>query len=306
MLKVYRDFLPAAPRELNGFFAFLSVPPGDPFPEELHLRKVCGVVWCYVGAEEDAAAAMAPMLDALPAPLLHGVAPMPHADLQSAFDGVYPAGQQWYWRADFVNEIPDEAVEAHVRHGEAMPTWQSTMHLYPIDGAAADVAPADTAWSYRDAKWATVYAGVDPAPENAALIQGWTVGYFDALHPYAAGGAYVNMMMDEGQERVRASYRDNYDRLARIKADLRPRQPLPDQPEHPARGVARRGGRGGSSQAALAAQPARRDADDALERPRERRLGAVAVAAGELAHRRALGLERVGRRGACASARRTA
>ena len=222
VLKVYRDFLPAAPRELNGFFAFLSVPPGEPFPEELHLRKVCGVVWCYVGAEEDAAAAMAPMLDALPAPLLHGVAPTPHADLQSAFDGVYPPGQQWYWRADFVDEIPDEAVAAHVRHGEAMPTWQSTMHLYPIDGAAADAAPADTAWSYRDAKWASVYVGVDPSPENADLIQGWTVGYFDALHPYAAGGAYVNMMMDEGQERVRASYRDNYDRLARIKATYDP------------------------------------------------------------------------------------
>jgi FAD/FMN-containing dehydrogenase len=222
VLSVYREFLPAAPRELNGFFAFLSVPPGPPFPEELHLRKVCGVVWCYVGGEEDAAAAMAPMLDALPEPLLHGAAPMPYAALQGAFDGVYPAGHQWYWRADFVKEIPDEAVEAHARFGAEMPTWQSTMHLYPIDGAAHDVDSADTAWSYRDAKWGSVYAGVDPDPENAGAIADWTVGYFDALHPYSAGGAYVNMMMDEGQERVRASYRDNYDRLARIKATYDP------------------------------------------------------------------------------------
>jgi FAD/FMN-containing dehydrogenase len=222
VLSVYREFLPGAPRELNGFFAFLSVPPGPPFPEELHLRKVCGVVWCYVGAEDEAAAAMAPMLDALPEPLLHGPAPMPYADLQGAFDGVYPAGQQWYWRADFVNEIPDEAIEAHARFGAEMPTWQSTMHLYPIDGAAHDVASSDTAWSYRDATWGSVFAGVDPAAENAAVIQDWTVGYFEALHPYSAGGAYVNMMMDEGQERVRASYRDNYDRLARIKATYDP------------------------------------------------------------------------------------
>ena len=50
----------------------------------------------------------------------------------------------------------------------------------------------------------------------------WTIDYFEALHPYSAGGAYVNMMMDEGQERVRASYRDNYDRLARIKAQYDP------------------------------------------------------------------------------------
>jgi hypothetical protein len=222
VLSVYRDFLPAAPRELNGFFAFCSVPPGPPFPEELHLRKVCGVVWCHVGGEQDAAAAMAPMLDALPEPLLHGPGPMPHADIQSAFDGVYPPGHQWYWRADFVNEIPDEAVAAHARFGTEMPTWQSTMHLYPIDGAAHDVASSDTAWSYREARWGSVFAGVDPDPANVGAIRDWTVDYFDALHPYSAGGAYVNMMMDEGQDRVRASYRDNYARLARIKASYDP------------------------------------------------------------------------------------
>jgi hypothetical protein len=222
VLSVYREFLPSAPRELNGFFAFLGVPPGPPFPEELHLRNVCGVVWCYVGNEQDAAAAMAPLLDNVPAPLLHGAAPMPFADLQSAFDGVYPPGQQWYWRADFVNEIPDAAVDAHVEWGTALPTWQSTMHLYPIDGAAHDVASEDTAWSYRDARWGSVFAGVDAAPENAGAIKDWTVGYFDALHPHSAGGAYVNMMMDEGQERVRASYRDNYERLARIKSTYDP------------------------------------------------------------------------------------
>src|SRR2546423_4234704 len=115
VLSAYREFLPSAPRELNGFFAFHIVPPAPPFPEEIHLRKVCGVVWCYVGGEADAAKAMAPLLDALPEPLLHGVAPMPHAALQSAFDGLYPPGEQWYWRADFVKEIPDESVAIHQR-----------------------------------------------------------------------------------------------------------------------------------------------------------------------------------------------
>ena len=69
---------------------------------------------------------------------------------------------------------------------------------------------------------ATVYAGVDPDPANADVIRDWCVDYYDALHPYSAGGAYVNMMMDEGPDRVRASYRDNYDRLARIKAAYDP------------------------------------------------------------------------------------
>jgi hypothetical protein len=218
VLSAYRELLPSAPRELNGFFAYLTVPPAPPFPEELHMRKACGIVWCHVGDAEEAARDMAPLLDAMPEPLLHGVQPMPLPALQSAFDGLYPPGDQWYWRADFVKEIPDAAVQAHARFGPELPTMKSTMHLYPIDGAAHDVAASDTAWGYRDAVWASVFAGVDPDPANADEIRRWCVDYFDALHPHSAGGAYVNMMMDEGHDRVRASYRDNYDRLARIKA----------------------------------------------------------------------------------------
>ena len=222
VLSVYRDFLPAAPRELSGFFAYHIVPPAEPFPEEIHLREVCGVVWCYVGAEEDARKAMKPLLDAVPEPLMHGVAAMPHAMLQGAFDALYAPGDQWYWRADFVTEVPDEAVEIHQRFGANLPTMKSTMHMYPIDGAAHDVGPSDTAWSYRDARWGAVFAGVDPDPANAPQIREWSIGYQEALHPYSAGGAYVNMMMDEGEERVRASYRDNYDRLASIKRTYDP------------------------------------------------------------------------------------
>jgi hypothetical protein len=106
VLSAYREFLPSAPRELNGFFAFTVVPPRRPFPEQLHLRNVCGVVWCYIGDEAGAAKAMAPLLEKLPEPLLHGVGPMPHSVLQGAFDGLYPPGDQWYWRADFVETIP--------------------------------------------------------------------------------------------------------------------------------------------------------------------------------------------------------
>jgi FAD/FMN-containing dehydrogenase len=222
VLSAYREFLPGAPRELNGFFCFHTVPPGPPFPEEIHLREICGVVWCHLGSEEQARAAMAPLMDSLPEPLLHGVQAMPHAALQGAFDGLYPPGEQWYWRADFINDVPDEAVRLHAGYGARMPTMKSTMHMYPIDGAAHDVASADTAWSYRDARWATVFAGVDPDPAKVADIRRWSVEYQEALHPYSAGGAYVNMMMDEGRERVRASYRGNYDRLARVKANYDP------------------------------------------------------------------------------------
>lgn len=221
VLRWYREFLPGAPRELTGFFAFLTVPPGPPFPAELHLRKMCGIVWCYSGPLENADAVLKPVRDAIP-PALDGLMRMPLPVLQSAFDGVYPPGDQWYWRADFVNELGDEAIALHVEHGSALPTWKSTMHLYPIDGAAADPSNNATPWAYRDAKWAQVIVGVDPDPANADLIKGWTVDYWDALHPYSAGGAYVNFMMDEGQERIRATYKGNYERLAAIKAKYDP------------------------------------------------------------------------------------
>ncbi|MGH3087296.1 MAG: BBE domain-containing protein, partial [Rubrobacteraceae bacterium] len=166
--------------------------------------------------EEKADEVFAPVREFGP-PALHGVQEMPYPALQSAFDALYPPGLQWYWRADFVNELSGEAIERHVEHGSRLPTWQSTMHLYPIDGAAHRVGKNDTAFSYREARWAEVIVGVDPDPANAGIIKDWTVSYWEALHPHSAGGAYVNFMMDEGRDRVKATYRDNYERLAEIK-----------------------------------------------------------------------------------------
>jgi hypothetical protein len=144
--------------------------------------------------------------------------PIPWPALQSLFDGLYPPGLQWYWRADFFKEISDKAVDQHVKFAEQLPTGHSTMHLYPINGAAHRVRRHDTAWSFRDANFAQVIVGVDPDPSNNARMIQWAQNYWEAMHPYSAGGAYVNMMMDEGEERVKAAYRDNYERLSAVKA----------------------------------------------------------------------------------------
>lgn len=216
VLRWYRDFLPQAPEDLNGFFAVLTVPPGPPFPEDIHLKKVCGVVWCYLGDPDQQDQAFAPAQQ-VGKPAFHFTAPMPYPMLQSMFDALIPAGLQWYWRGDFFNKITDGAIDAHLEYGSSMPTMLSTMHLYPIDGAAHRVGKQDTAWSYRDAVWSGVIGGIDPDPANSEAIKQWCVGYWEALHPHSMGGAYVNFMMDEGQERVQATYRENYERLAQIK-----------------------------------------------------------------------------------------
>jgi FAD/FMN-containing dehydrogenase len=217
VMRWYREFIVAAPEELNGFFAFLTVPPAPPFPEDLHMKKMCGIVWCYTGPEERVAEVFEPVTR-VGKPALHGVHAMPFPALQSAFDALYPAGLQLYWKADFTNELPDEAIRLHVQHGSQLPTMLSTMHMYPIDGAAHRVAAGDTAFSYRDAQWSTVMLGADPDPAQAELLREWSAGYWESLHPYSAPGAYVNFMMhDEGDARVEAAYRSNYPRLVEVK-----------------------------------------------------------------------------------------
>ncbi|MBA3868898.1 MAG: FAD-binding oxidoreductase [Anaerolineae bacterium] len=221
VLRFYRDYIVTAPEEVNGWFAFLTVPPGAPFPEHLHSKKMCGIVWCYTGPLDKAAEVFAPIRKFGP-PALDFVGPIPYPALQGMFDPIYPKGLQWYWRADWVKEISEEAIAEHVKYGSQLPTMHSTMHLYPISGAPHHVGQNDTAFSYRDANWGMVIVGVDPDPANNEKITSWAKSYSEALHPYSAGGAYVNMMMDEGQERVKAAYRDNYKRLVEIKTKYDP------------------------------------------------------------------------------------
>jgi FAD/FMN-containing dehydrogenase len=221
IMKWYREFILQAPQEINGFFAFLTVPPAPPFPEALHFKKMCAIVWCYTGAMEQANQILEPVRS-FRRPAFEFFAPMPFPMLQSMFDGLYPPGLQWYWKADFVKELTDDAIALHLRHAARLPTMHSAMHLYPVNGAAHKVGNSETPFSYRDAVWSEVIVGVDPDPANRQLITAWAKDYYDAVHPYGAGGAYVNFMMEEGEDRIRATYRGNYDRLAAIKAKYDP------------------------------------------------------------------------------------
>lgn len=221
VMKWWSEFIQDAPEELNGFFAFLTVPPGPPFPEHLHYKKMCGIIWSYSGDLSKVEKVFKPIRDFL-TPALDLTGPIPHPALQSMFDPLYVPGLQWYWKADFFNELSDEAIDAHIKHGSEMPTLFSSMHLYPVNGAAKKIGKNDTPWSFRDASFSEVIIGVDPDPANKDLITKWAKDYWDATHPYSSGGAYLNFMMDEGVGRVKDSFRDNYQRLASIKKKYDP------------------------------------------------------------------------------------
>jgi FAD/FMN-containing dehydrogenase len=147
---------------------------------------------------------------------------MPYPVFQTLFDALFVPGNQWYWKADFVRDLPDEAVDLNIQYAAQIPNFLSGTHLYPINGAAHRVGQADTAFSYREATYCQVMVGVTPDPAENERVSGWAKEYWNEMHPFSARGAYVNMMMEEGQDRIKAAYRENYDRLTHVKTAYDP------------------------------------------------------------------------------------
>ncbi|HVB34414.1 MAG TPA: FAD-binding oxidoreductase [Patescibacteria group bacterium] len=221
VMKRYAQFIQDAPEEVNGFFVFMTVPPAPMFPETLHNRKMCGIVWCYCGPVEKGEQALRPMRQ-FGKPAFEHVGPVPFPALQSIFDALYPPGFQWYWKSDTFKSLDGASIALHMQHGPQLPTPASTMHLYPINGAVHRVKEDETAFSARDSLFSQVIVGVDPDPANKRKITGWARQYWDALHPHASGGAYVNFLMEEGEDRLHATYGANFRRLAAVKAKYDP------------------------------------------------------------------------------------
>ena len=220
-MKFWGGFIRNAPEEVNAIFAFTAVPPWEPFPEHLHNENVCGAVVCYAGPLEKAEEVLRPLKEFGP-PVMDGTGPMPYPMLQGAFDAVAPPGMLHYWKADLFAEMNDEVIGVHAKFGPDAPNIYSGAFTYPVDGAVHRLGKEETAWSYRDANFSTVIFGLDWEAGAMPARTEWVRNYWDALHPYAAGGTYLNFIGDEGEERVVAGYRDNYPRLQEIKRKYDP------------------------------------------------------------------------------------
>jgi FAD/FMN-containing dehydrogenase len=216
VLRFFRDYMASAPEELSAFFAFLIVPAAPFIPESLHGITMCALIVCYAGPMEEAEKVVQPIRDFGP-PVMGLLGPIPYPALQKLFDALLPPGLQHYWKADFVKELTDEAIEVHVKQGPKIPTVESAMHIYPLSGAVHRIGKGETAFSYRDVEFVHIISAVYPDPADSSTNITWVREYWSALHPYSAEGSYVNFMMDEGEERIKASYRENYGRLVEIK-----------------------------------------------------------------------------------------
>ena len=221
VMRWYRDFQASAPDEFAIWIGLQTVPPGEPFPQEHWNKKMCALLVSH--PMPDGEKTVNAVRAQLPTPIIDWAQPMPYTALQSMFDPLMPKGMQWYWKGDFVNELPDAAIETHIAHIAKAPGPLSLMHLYPIDGAVHRRQRDETAWGHRDVTWSMVIAGIDPEPANAAVIKQWARDYWQAVHPFDLAGAYPNFMMDdEGDARVKAAFGDNYDRLAAVKKKYDP------------------------------------------------------------------------------------
>jgi FAD/FMN-containing dehydrogenase len=221
LLRFYREFIADAPEAFGGFPAFQIAPPLPFIPEDRHGDTFVAFVSCWTGPLDQGENVLKPIRDVGPV-VAELIGPMPYPALNSAFDALVPPGLQHYWKANFVKELTDELIEAHVQHGPQVPTVNSTMHIYPINGACHQVAPGATAFAYRDANFATVIAGMWPEPaDNEANIR-WVRDYYDATAPNSEEGGYINFMGADDQERIKANYKGNYDRLVEAKRTYDP------------------------------------------------------------------------------------
>jgi FAD/FMN-containing dehydrogenase len=223
VMKWFRENQPKATPEFYVFLGLQVVPPADSFPKEHWSKKMCVLLVSYNGPIAEGEKAVNAARAALPKPIFDWAQPMPYAVIQTLFDALLPKGLQWYWKGDFVKELPDAAIEAYMAGAAKLPSVLSGVHLYPVDGAVHRQKKDATAWGYRDAAWSLVIFGVDPDPAKAPALKQWAQDYWKAVHPYNLPGAYANFMMaDEGEARVKAAYGENYDRLAVVKKKYDP------------------------------------------------------------------------------------
>ena len=222
VLQGYRDYIAEAPEELGCFFGW-QIAPDLPFiPRDRVGDLFCVLVPCWSGSAGETDRVIKPLRDFAEVKAEY-FQRMPFPAMNSLFDDAVPHGMQNYWKADFITELTDEAIDIHIKHGAHTPHVSSSMHLHPINGAAQRVGADETAFGHRDKMFSPVIAGIwdDPA-ENEANIA-WVRDYYDAIHPHSGSeGGYVNFMSDDDSHRASVNYGVNYERLAAVKATYDP------------------------------------------------------------------------------------
>jgi FAD/FMN-containing dehydrogenase len=217
LLRFYRDFMATAPDSLGTGLAFITAPPLDFVPEPVRGQPVVGIVICYTGPIEEGVEALRPLRE-LPYLGLDMVDAMPYVAVQQLLDEPNPKGMQNYWTADFLNELPDEAIDVLVSHATNPVSPLTQIIVVPGGGAVARVAEDATAFGQRDAPWNVHYLSMWPDPSDTDTNIAYTRAIAAAMKPWSTGRVYLNYIGDEGSGRIEEAFgSDKYRRLADIK-----------------------------------------------------------------------------------------
>ena len=211
-LRFYHEFSRTAPDELSASGALLTSPDGD---------HVFAVTVCYNGSMEEGERVLRPLREFGP-PLADQIAPMPYTKLQGKGDERFPIGLNYYWKTHFMTEISDDAIDVMVSNFPTVPSPMSALGFQQYGGAISRVKPSDTAFGHRAAQYDFIPACTWSDPSEAKVNMQWARQIWEMMKPFASGGEYVNNLGEEGEERVKAAYGDNHDRLVAVKNQYDP------------------------------------------------------------------------------------
>jgi hypothetical protein len=216
VLRGYRELIAEAPEELGALLAITLAPPAPFLDERWHGKPVAAVIACWTGPTEEGEALLRRIGTWAPV-LGRAVRRMPYPAINTLFDDLLPAGLRHWWKGQFARDLPDEAIEVHLEYGSRVPCAETATLLFPVDGAVHRVGPQETAFAYRDARFATGLGPSWPHPADDQPNIAWGRAYAQALRPFALEGGYVNFMAGEDQVDVPATYGRNYRRLVEVK-----------------------------------------------------------------------------------------
>jgi hypothetical protein len=219
VLRFLSSYMAEAPDDLGGGAAFVSAPPEPFVPQEMHFAPILGVIICWTGEPEEGERVVAPIREAAQ-PVMDMVAPMPYTALQSLLDPAWPRGVQAYFKAEFLTDLDEPAIEKLVRHGAARPGPLTQLLLEPLGGKMARMPEEDSALGRRDMPW--VYHALalwtEPDQESADAQVRWARELAADMAPHTVPGVYLNFTSDEGEQRVRSTYgEERYARLVALK-----------------------------------------------------------------------------------------
>jgi FAD/FMN-containing dehydrogenase len=221
LLKFYREFVRHVPDELTTIAVFLTAPPAPFLPPHIHNKQVVAVAGCYCGPVKEGESVLKPLREFSP-PAIDLFQPFPYRVLQSFLDEAAPFGLQNYWKSGYLSELSDQAIETIVDQNSRIPSPLSAIHLHHLGGAFGRMSEEESAFSHRDAQFALNIPSTWSNKEDSEKNIQWTRDFFESMKPFTSG-VYVNFLMDEGEDRVKAAYSsEKYARLAEIKKKYDP------------------------------------------------------------------------------------